>query len=85
VTTIFIADDSEPVLHVLRTFFAGDSRFRILGEARNYADTLRLVGELRPDIVLADVRMPGAINRATGLSQLVAVLRMSCNSYEFQR
>jgi two-component system, response regulator PdtaR len=43
-----------------------------VGEARNYADTLRLVGELKPDIVLADVRMPGAIDRAVGLSQIVA-------------
>jgi chemotaxis response regulator CheB len=60
------------MLRVLRTFFAGDSRFRIVGEAGNYTDTLRLVGELKPDILLADVRMTGVIDGAAGLSQVVA-------------
>jgi DNA-binding NarL/FixJ family response regulator len=72
VTTIFIADDSEPILRVLRTFFARHSRFRIIGEALNYVDTVSSIAKLRPDVVLADVRMPGAVSGADGLSQVVA-------------
>jgi DNA-binding NarL/FixJ family response regulator len=72
VPTIFIADDSEPILRVLRTFFARHSQFRIVGEAQNYVDTVISVAELKPDVVLADVRMPGAISGAAGLSQVVA-------------
>lgn len=70
--TVFIAENSGPILHVLRTFFAGDSPFRIVGEARNYADALQLAAELKPDIVLADVRIPGAFGGAAGLAQIVA-------------
>jgi DNA-binding NarL/FixJ family response regulator len=85
VPNIFIADDSEPVLRTLRKFFAGDPRFEIVGEARNYPDALRLVTELKPDVVLADLRMPGAFPVEEGLAKLVAacgcpVIAMSFNA-----
>jgi DNA-binding NarL/FixJ family response regulator len=72
VPTIFIADDSEQIRRVLRNFFAEHPRFSIVGEAPNYAETLRLVTELKPDVVLADIRMPGANADETGLARLVA-------------
>jgi DNA-binding NarL/FixJ family response regulator len=79
VPNIFIADDSEPVLRALRTFFASDSRFKIIGEARNYPEALNA------DIVLADLRMPGAFPEEEGLANLVAacgcpVIAMSFNA-----
>jgi DNA-binding NarL/FixJ family response regulator len=73
VPNIFIADDSEPVLRTLRKFLASDPRFTVVGEARNYDEALRLVSELKPDIILADLRMPGAYPDEEGLGKLVAL------------
>jgi DNA-binding NarL/FixJ family response regulator len=72
VPTVFVADDSVPVLRALRRFFAGNARFRIVGEARSYDETLHQVMELKPDVVLADLRMPGAHTDEEGLAKLVA-------------
>lgn len=68
---IFIADDSEQIHRALRNFFAGDSRFRVVGAARTYDEALQLVTELKPDVVLADIGMPGAGTNEAGLARLV--------------
>jgi DNA-binding NarL/FixJ family response regulator len=75
VPDIFIADDSEPWLKALRAFFAGDSRFRVVGHARDYVETLRQVPILNPDVVLADLRMPGAFPEEERLATLTAVCK----------
>jgi DNA-binding NarL/FixJ family response regulator len=72
VPDIFIADDSEHIRRALRTFFAQHPRFKIVGEAPNYGETLRMVTELKPDLILADIRMPGANSDEAGLARLVA-------------
>jgi DNA-binding NarL/FixJ family response regulator len=57
--TIVVADDHQ----VVRTGFAAllDTQpdFTVLGTASDGAEAVRLSRELRPDIVLMDVRMPG--------------------------
>lgn len=68
---LVIADNSEVMLHAVRKFLAGDSRFRIVGEAVNYADAVRLVQELRPDVLLADLRMPGVDSWAEPIRDIV--------------
>jgi DNA-binding NarL/FixJ family response regulator len=75
VTTIFIADDSEHVRRAIRNFFASDSRFQVIGEARNYSDTLRMLVELKPDVLLVDLRMPGADPDAAGLAKLISTCK----------
>jgi DNA-binding NarL/FixJ family response regulator len=75
VTTIFIADDSEYVRRAIRNFFASDSRFQVIGEARNYSDTLRMLVELKPDVLLVDLRMPGADPDAAGLAKLISTCK----------
>jgi DNA-binding NarL/FixJ family response regulator len=56
---IIVADDHQ----VVRTGFAAllDTQpdFTVIGTACDGADAVRICGELRPDVVLMDVRMPG--------------------------
>ena len=40
VLTIFLADDDEDVRRTLKKFFAGHSRYQVVGEAADGADTL---------------------------------------------
>lgn len=56
---VVVADDH----HVVRTGFAAllDTQpdFTVVGTARDGAEAVRICAELRPDVVLMDVRMPG--------------------------
>lgn len=56
---ILIADDHGVVRAGLRALLSGLRDLEIVGEAPDSGETLRLAEELRPDIVLLDVSMPG--------------------------
>jgi NarL family two-component system response regulator LiaR len=55
---ILIADDHAVVRQGLRMFLETDTDFRVVGEAENGEEAVRLAGELQPDIVLMDLIMP---------------------------
>jgi two-component system response regulator NreC len=55
---ILIADDHGLIRAGLRALLNTESDFEIVGEAVDGLETLRLVSELRPDLVLLDVSMP---------------------------
>ena len=58
---ILIADDEQPVAsgiaHIIRRDFSSD--FEIAGLAGSGREAVEKVGQLNPDIILMDVRMPG--------------------------
>nr|MCR5790937.1 response regulator [Lachnospiraceae bacterium] len=56
---ILIVDD-EPLVQIgLKSMLAGDfPDVEIVGSAGNGRDALKLIGELRPDIVISDIKMP---------------------------
>ncbi len=58
-TRILIADD-EPLVQIgLRSMLSkGFEDMEIVGAAGNGEEALQLIGELRPDIVIADIKMP---------------------------
>ncbi len=56
---IVIADDHPVVRTGLRLMLRMDEKFELVGEAVDGASAVRLVGELHPDVVLMDLRMPG--------------------------
>ena len=56
---IVIADDHKVVRQGLRLFLRTDPELAIVGEAANGNEALALARELRPDVVLMDVLMPG--------------------------
>lgn len=55
---VLIADDHSVVRQGLRMFLGADPEIEIVGEARDGAETLRLVRALAPDVVLMDLLMP---------------------------
>ncbi|MFM9366659.1 response regulator [Streptomyces sp. Da 82-17] len=57
--TLLIVDDHPVVRDGLRGMFATAPGFDVLGEAADGVEAVRLVGELDPDVVLMDLRMPG--------------------------
>jgi DNA-binding NarL/FixJ family response regulator len=58
-TSILIADDHEVVRNGIRSYLETISDFQVVGEASSGEETLALVTELIPDIVLLDLIMPG--------------------------
>lgn len=58
-TSILIVDDHEVVRNGIRSYLETISDFQVVGEAASGEETLSLVSELIPDIVLLDLIMPG--------------------------
>jgi DNA-binding NarL/FixJ family response regulator len=56
---LLIVDDHPVVRDGLRGMFAGDQRFRVLGEAADGNEALAVARAVQPDVVLMDLRMPG--------------------------
>lgn len=56
---VVIADDHPVVRTGLRLMLSMREIFELVGEAVDGASAVRLVGELHPDVVLMDLRMPG--------------------------
>lgn len=56
---VVIADDHPVVRTGLRLMLSMRETFELVGEAVNGVSAVRLVGELQPDVVLMDLRMPG--------------------------
>jgi len=56
---LLIVDDHPVVRDGLRGMFAGDDRFRVLGEAADGNEALAVARAVQPDVVLMDLRMPG--------------------------
>ncbi len=56
---ILIADDHDVVRDGLRLILESEGDFEVVGEAANGAEAVQLCGELQPQVVLMDLRMPG--------------------------
>jgi len=56
---VLVVDDHEIFLQGLVLLLNRDERLEVVGTATNGADAVRLAAEIRPDVVLLDVVMPG--------------------------
>ncbi len=56
---VLIADDSEAFVERLVTMLADLDGIEIAGRARSVAETARAVRDLKPDVVILDLSMPG--------------------------
>jgi pilus assembly protein CpaE len=57
--TTLVVDDQEPFRDAMRHLIAATPGFSLVGEAASGEDALIAVEELKPKLVLMDVRMPG--------------------------
>ncbi|WP_371501533.1 response regulator transcription factor [Kitasatospora sp. NBC_00374] len=58
-TTVLIVDDQPLQRFGFRMLLESSPETEVVGEAAHGADAVRRAAELRPDVVLMDVRMPG--------------------------
>ncbi|WP_086809629.1 response regulator [Streptomyces reticuliscabiei] len=58
-TTVLIADDQPLQRMGVRMLLEGTPGMEPVGEAEHGAEAVRMAAELRPDVVLMDIRMPG--------------------------
>jgi hypothetical protein len=73
--TVVVAENSFLVREALVRLLSADARVRVVGLAVDYDSALNLVGELDPDVVVTDVRMPPS-QTDEGI-RLAAALRVS--------
>jgi two-component system LytT family response regulator len=57
---VLIADDEAPARARLRQMLASEGDIEIAGEAQTGTEAMKLAIELKPDLILLDVQMPGA-------------------------
>ncbi|MFI6904578.1 response regulator [Nonomuraea sp. NPDC050394] len=74
---LLIADDHPVVRDGLSSMFASAPGFEVLGAAADGAAAVRLAQELRPDVILMDLRMPGM----DGLSAIVELTRLGVTAH----
>ena len=55
---VLIADDDAGMRLVLRKLIDSMEGFTLVGETGNGEETVRLCGQLNPDVVFIDVKMP---------------------------
>jgi two-component system response regulator NreC len=84
---LLIVDDHQIVRAGLRMLFAAEKDMAIIGEVGSGAEALQAVAELRPDVVIMDVAMPGmsgieATRRIKEVAPEVAVLALTMHEDE---
>lgn len=57
--TVLIVDDHELVRAGIRSLLSGVNGIKVVGEAANGEDAVKLAREKHPNVILMDVRMPG--------------------------
>ena len=75
---VLIVDDHRILRAGLKTLLNADSNIEVVGEGTSAEQALTLAQELRPDIVLLDIGMPGmdAINAVRQITQILPDTRV---------
>jgi len=74
---IVISDDHPIFREGLRKLLEAEPGFRVVGEAADGEETVRLVTQLKPKVLLLDISMP----RVTGLDALRELSRLGTQTY----
>jgi DNA-binding NarL/FixJ family response regulator len=57
--TVLLADDAESIRVSIKLLLEAEAGIKLVGEAASFAETFALCAELRPNVVLLDLHMPG--------------------------
>ncbi|BBC38428.1 Transcriptional regulatory protein LiaR [Streptomyces graminofaciens] len=90
-TTVLIADDQPLQRLGFSMLLKGTAGMTCVGEAEHGAEAVRMAAELRPDVVLMDIRMPGTdgieatrrIVAAGGRSRVLIVTTFDLDEYAY--
>jgi DNA-binding NarL/FixJ family response regulator len=83
--SVLLVDDHELAREALRSVLTPEQGFNVVGEAADGQHALWLAHQLRPELVLMDIRMPGMDGLATTralLAELPATTVVVLTSYE---
>jgi chemotaxis response regulator CheB len=56
--SVVVAEDSDSIRGLIRKILGDDPEILVVGEARNFSDTVITVADLKPAVVLLDLHMP---------------------------
>ncbi len=83
IITVLLVDDHMLMREGLRQLFSLEEDIRVIGEAVDGIEALQKIRQLRPDVVLMDVHMPG-VDGITVTQQVVRrVSRNCCNHIKY--
>jgi DNA-binding NarL/FixJ family response regulator len=85
---VLIADDQDLIRTGFRLFLGTVDGIEVVGEAEDGLEAVRLARELRPDVVLMDVRMPRmdgieATARLAGAARVLVLTTFELDEYVF--
>lgn len=72
VIRILLAEDHTVVRESIREALQREAEFKVVGEASNGEEAVKLASELRPDVILMDISMPG-LNGIEATKQIKAI------------
>jgi two-component system response regulator DevR len=59
---VLLADDSEIVRRGIRQLLSAETEIEIVGEAANFAQTIQIVSDVKPEVIVLDLHMPDETN-----------------------
>jgi len=89
---VFVVDDHPIVRQGVRSLLSNCADMVLVGEAENASRALELAGQVRPDVILLDIRMPGmngieaarALNRQNPDAKLLMLSSFDDDEYVAQ-
>lgn len=84
---VLIVDDHDIIRKGLRNIVSSCSKYQVVGEASNSNEALAKIKELKPDILLLDITMPGEsgldiISQIRGLSENIKIIIISVHKVD---